>query len=120
MVPRMPESVNASSGRRLLLAPAFIGLLGTNFVLGLTSSFIAPFGSLWATQEVGMSQRTLGLFMTVNSLSAILVSSLVARWSDTVIPRRNLLLVGAGAGALGNIGYAFVREPLALGAIGAS
>jgi SET family sugar efflux transporter-like MFS transporter len=112
--------VNATSGRRLLRAPGFIGLLATNFVLGLTSAFIAPFGSLWATQEIGMSARMLGLFMTINSLSAILVSTLVARWSDSHIARRNLLIAGACAGALGNLGYAFVREPLLLLAIGSS
>jgi MFS transporter, SET family, sugar efflux transporter len=112
--------VIASSGRRLLRAPSFIGLLATNFVLGLTSAFIAPFGSLWATQEIGMSQRFLGVFMTVNSLSAIVVTSLLARWSDSHVTRRTLLCAGACAGALGNIGYAFVREPLLLLAIGSS
>jgi SET family sugar efflux transporter-like MFS transporter len=97
-----------------------MGLLATNFVLGLTSAFIAPFGSLWATQEIGMSQRMLGVFMTINSLSAILVSTLVARWSDSLIARRSLLIAGACAGALGNVGYAFVDEPLLLLAIGSS
>lgn len=109
-----------SPGRRLLRAPAFIGLLVTNFVLGLTSAFIAPFGSLWATQEIGMSQQFLGVFMTINSLSAILVTSLLARWSDSHVTRRSLLIGGACAGALGNLGYAFVREPLLLLAIGSS
>ncbi len=112
--------VIASSGRRLLRAPSFIGLLATNFVLGLTSAFIAPFGALWATQEIGMSQRMLGFFMTINSLSAILVSSFVARWSDSHISRRTLLLVGAAAGAAGNLGYAFVTQPLLLMLIGSS
>lgn len=110
----------ATSGRRLLLAPGFMGLLATNFVLGLTSSFIAPFGSLWATEEIGMSPRVLGLFMTINSLSAILIVTLIARWSDSHVSRRTLLLVGAGAGALGNIGYAYVHDPLLLTLIGSS
>jgi MFS transporter, SET family, sugar efflux transporter len=112
--------VNATSGRRLLRSPAFLGLCATNFVVGLTSAFIAPFGSLWATQEIGMSSHMLGLFMTINSLSAIVISTLVARWSDTHLARRQLLLVGAGAGALGTLGYALVRDPILLTLIGSS
>jgi SET family sugar efflux transporter-like MFS transporter len=112
--------VNATAGRRLLYSPPFIGLLVTYFVLGLTSAFIAPFGSLWATQEIGMSSELLGTFMTVNSLSAIAISTLFGRWSDSHLPRRALLLLGACAGALANLGYAFVRDPLWLMLIGSS
>jgi SET family sugar efflux transporter-like MFS transporter len=112
--------VSAPLSRRLLTAPAFLGLLATNFVLGLTSSFIAPFGSLWATQEVGMSARMLGLFMTINALSAIVISTFVARWSDTHLARRTLLVIGAGAGAIGTVGYALVRDPIVLTLIGSS
>jgi SET family sugar efflux transporter-like MFS transporter len=112
--------VNATAGRRLLYSPPFLGLLATYFVLGLTSAFIAPFGSLWATQEIGMSSELLGTFMTINSLSAIVISTLFGRWSDSHLPRRALLLLGACAGALANLGYAFVREPLGLILIGSS
>jgi SET family sugar efflux transporter-like MFS transporter len=109
-----------TAGRRLLYSPPFLGLLATYFVLGLTSAFIAPFGSLWATQEIGMSSQLLGLFMTINSLSAIVISTLFGRWSDSHLPRRRLLLLGACAGALANLGYAFVRDPLLLTLIGSS
>jgi SET family sugar efflux transporter-like MFS transporter len=112
--------VTATAGRRLLYSPSFIGLLATYFVLGLTSAFIAPFGSLWATQEIGMSAELLGTFMTINSLSAIGISTLFGRWSDSHLPRRALLLLGAGAGALANLGYAFVRDPIGLILIGSS
>ena len=116
----LSRSVKDTSGRRLLHAPAFAGLLLTNVVLGLTSSFIAPFGSLWATGEIGMSARMLGTFMTINSLSAIAIGTVLGRWSDSHISRRTLLLLGASAGALGNVGYAFVRDPVLLTAIGSS
>jgi MFS transporter, SET family, sugar efflux transporter len=116
----MPDLVIASTGRRVLRQPAFIGLLLTNFVLGLTSAFIVPFGSLWATQEIGMSSRALGLFMTINSLSAIGISTLLARWSDAQITRRHLLLIGGCAGAFGNVAYAYVHDPTLLTLIGSS
>jgi MFS transporter, SET family, sugar efflux transporter len=112
--------VDVSPGRRPLTSPAFLGLLATNFVIGLTSSFMAPFGSLWATQEIGMSAQMLGLFMTINSLSAIVISTFIGRWSDTHLTRRALLLAGSGAGALGTIGYALVRDPILLTLIGSS
>ncbi len=103
-----------------LSTPASLGLLATTFVLGLTGAFIAPFGALWATHEVGMGPEVLGAFMTINALSAILLSTLIARWSDTHIARRTLLLIGALAGALGTAGYAFVRDPVRLTLIGSS
>jgi SET family sugar efflux transporter-like MFS transporter len=118
--------VNASgslalrAGRGALKTPAFLGLLATNFVLGLTSAFVIPFASLWATNEIGMSSRTLGLFMTINSLSAIVLSTLIARWSDSGISRRKLLLIGAAGGVLANLGFAYVRDPIVLTLIGSS
>jgi MFS transporter, SET family, sugar efflux transporter len=112
--------VKTTSRYRALREPAFAGLLATNFVLGLTSAFIVPFGSLWATQEIGMSSRTLGLFRTINSLSAIVLSTLIARWSDSGISRRRLLFIGSLAGALGNIGFASARDPVVLTLIGSS
>lgn len=112
--------MNATSRYRALREPGFAGLLGTSFVLGLTSAFIVPFGSLWATQEIGMSARTLGLFMTINSLSAIVLSTLIARWSDSGISRRKLLFIGSLAGMLGNIGFASARDPVVLTLIGSS
>jgi len=103
-----------------LSAPGSFGLLATTFVLGLTGAFIAPFGALWATNEIGMGPEMLGAFMTINALSAILLSTLIARWSDTHVARRTLLLVGALAGAVGTLGYASVRDPVKLTLIGSS
>jgi MFS transporter, SET family, sugar efflux transporter len=114
------ESVKAPIGRRLLLDPAFLGLLGTMFVLGLTSAFVAPFGSLWATQEIGMSSRMLGLFMTITALSAILVTTLIARWSDSIVSRRTLLAIGCCGGALNYVGYALLRDPMLLLLLGST
>jgi MFS transporter, SET family, sugar efflux transporter len=119
-LPPYAASVNAPLGRRLLVSKAFLGLLATMFVLGLTSAFVAPFGSLWATQEIGMSPRRLGVFMTVTALSAIAVSMLIARWSDSLVSRRALLALGCAAGALNYVGYALVRDPLWLLLLGST
>lgn len=108
------------SARSVLLNPRFQGLLATNFVLGLTSAFTLPFLSLWATRDIGMTTAMLGAFMAVGAASAIVVSQVIARWSDRGTPRRTLLLVGSAAGALGHVGFACVRDPLLLTFIGAS
>ncbi|HEX6240206.1 MAG TPA: hypothetical protein VFZ61_04915, partial [Polyangiales bacterium] len=112
--------MTASADRRLLWRRPFPGLFATSFVLGLTGAFMAPFGSLWATEEVGMSAEQLGAFMTINAFSAIALSTLLARWSDTHVARRSLLLVGACAGALGALGYGLVRGFVPLLLIGST
>jgi MFS transporter, SET family, sugar efflux transporter len=112
--------VLAPSRRSVFLKPAFIGLLSTNFVLGLPSALVVPFASMWATKAIGMSPGTLGLFMTINALSAIVLSTLIGRWSDSHVTRRTLLIAGSFAGALGNLGYALVHDPVWLTVIGSS
>jgi SET family sugar efflux transporter-like MFS transporter len=116
----MPTLVIATAGRSLFRTPAFIGLLSTNFILGLTSALFLPFGSMWATQEIGMSARGLGLFMTINAASAIALSSIIARWSDLHISRRRLLLVGSLAGAVGHLGWGYLHHPILLTLVGST
>lgn len=106
--------------RLVLQQRDFAGLLGSAFALGLGFSFVAPFLSLWGTREIGMRPVVFGLFMTVTSLSAIIVATTFARWSDTHVPRKVMLLAGATAGVLGYTGYALVRDPRVLVCIGAS
>src|SRR5690349_11801841 len=67
-----------------------------------------------------MSSEMLGTFMTAQGLSAIVISQLIARWSDRGVSRRTLLLIGSCAGALGHLGFAYVRDPFALLVIGSS
>jgi SET family sugar efflux transporter-like MFS transporter len=105
-------------GRAILAQPGFAGLLASAWVLGVGSSFVAPFLSLWGTREVGMRPVVFGMFMTVTTLSAIIVATTLARWSDTHVPRKVMLLLGGCGGTLGYLGYAFVRDPRVLVVIG--
>ena len=86
--------------RVILEQSGFAGLLGSAFALGIGFSFVGPFLSLWGTNEIGMSPSMFGLYMTVTSLSAILVATSLARWSDTHVPRKVMLLLGAGGDVL--------------------
>ena len=106
--------------KQILQQPGFAGLLGAAFVFGIGHSFVSPFLSLWGTREVGMRPLVFGIFMTVTSLSGIVVATTLARLSDTRWPRKVVLLLGAAGGALGYTGYALVREPLVLVVVGAT
>jgi SET family sugar efflux transporter-like MFS transporter len=96
--------------RTVLRHRAFMVLLGCNLLVGLAFSFVAPFFSMFGTIEVGMSPAGFGVFMTATSLSGIAISAVLARWSDTRLSRRTVLLLGGLAGALTYLGYAFVRD----------
>ena len=105
---------------QILGQPGFAGMLGLAFALGLGSSFVSPFLSLFGMQEVGMRPVAFGIFMTVTSLSTIVVATTLARWSDTHLPRKVMLLLGASGGILGYTGYALIRDPRILIVVGAT
>ncbi len=105
--------------RTLATTPGLLVVLFLSILLGLAYSFVVPFMSMFGTREVGMSHFGFGVFMTTTSLSGIVISTFLARSSDTRWSRKSVLLLGGLSGALGYFGYAFVRSPLALTAIGA-
>lgn len=90
------------------------GLISSAFVLGTAVSFAAPFLSKWGTEEVGFSPKAFGIFMTITSLSAMIVSIGLARLSDFRVSRRKILLLGAACGVGGFSCYAFLRNPVLL------
>ena len=104
--------------RRLLAERELFIVLVCNLLLGLAFSFVSPFYSMFGTIEVGMSNWTFGIFMTITSVSGIIVSTVLARWSDTRFSRRSILLIGCAFGAAGYAGYAFVRNVVWLTIIG--
>lgn len=104
--------------RTIFAAPRFTGLLAAGFLLGLVSSLVSPFLSLWGTNQVGLTPSGFGLFMTVTSFSAITLSMTLAHWSDSHVARRTILIIGPISGMIGYLGYAYVRHPVVLGCIG--
>ncbi len=106
------------TARTLLRHRSFLALLGCNILLGLAYSFVGPFMSLFGTQEVGMSNFTFGVFMTITSAVSIVLSTVLAHWSDTRFSRRSMLVLGAVCGTAGYLGYAFVRDVVWLTLIG--
>jgi len=88
----------------------FRNLLFLNILLGLTSSFVAPFTSMFGTIEVGMSPLRFGVFMMITATGGVIIGTTLAHYSDTHYSRRSMLLLGSLAGSLGYIGYAFLRD----------
>ncbi|HET9959266.1 MAG TPA: sugar efflux transporter [Polyangiaceae bacterium] len=120
------EPVAADSGlsrifraaRMLVINPEFRVILVCNVLMGLGSSFVMPFQSMWGTLEVGMSLRLFGVFMTVTAIANMAISTVVSQRSDTRYSRRSVLLTGAASAALGYLGYAVIRELWVLFLIG--
>jgi len=113
------EAPSLGLGRRVRTAardvfgtPAFGGLLACCLVLGLTSSLVIPFLSLWGTLSVGMTPLLFACFMTLNSLCAMGASTLLARYSDTRWSRRSVLLLGGSGGALGYLSFGLLADRL--------
>lgn len=102
----------------LVRTPGALPVLALSLLLGLAYSFVSPFMSLFGTREVGMSAFGFGVFMTASGLSSVLLSTWLARWSDTILSRRKVLLLGGVTGALGYLGYAFSRDVWLLTACG--
>lgn len=94
----------------------FRNLLVLNLLHGISTSFVMPFMSMFGTFEVGMSLPAFGAFMTINAVSAIVIATALAHYSDVHSSRRSMLLVGSLAGAAGYLGYAYFRSfvPLVL------
>lgn len=104
--------------RSIVRQPGFAGLLTAIFALGLASSFVQPFMSMWGTLAVKMTPFGFGVFMTITAVSATVLSTLMAHWSDSHVARRTMLLIGAAGGIAGYLGYAYVQHPIALTIIG--
>jgi SET family sugar efflux transporter-like MFS transporter len=104
---------------RILLAHRDLTVvLVCNLLLGLALSFVAPFYSMFGTIEVGMSNWTFGMFMTITSVAGIAISTVLARWSDTRYSRRAILLLGCAFGVVGYAGFAYIRSVVWLTVVG--
>ncbi|HET6872467.1 MAG TPA: sugar efflux transporter, partial [Sporolactobacillaceae bacterium] len=94
----------------LFRVKGFTVLVLINMLLGVANSFIGPYNSLFGIEEVGMSNLSFGVFMTLSAISGVIVNTLIGRLSDFKINRRSLLLIAATAGTLGYLGFAFIRN----------
>jgi SET family sugar efflux transporter-like MFS transporter len=90
--------------------PSFPVLFLANFIFGLSISFVGPYYSLFGIDEVGMSNISFGVFMTVMSLAGIIISTYLGKLSDKRVTRRRMLLISSVAAIIGYAGFAFIRD----------
>ena len=95
-----------------------LGLLSANVAFGMAISFVVPYMSMWGTQHVKMTPVVFGWFMTLTSVSAIVLSTIMARLSDTRVMRRTMLIWGSLGGVVGYVGYAYLEQAWALTLVG--
>ncbi|MFC5449853.1 sugar efflux transporter [Paenibacillus aestuarii] len=74
-------------------------------LLGTGVSITMPYLSLYFTEDIGMSAGAFGVFMTVSSLSGVVVNSLIARRSDRGLDRKWIIMFAIISSALGYASY---------------
>jgi SET family sugar efflux transporter-like MFS transporter len=117
----MKKNILSSMKERVVFVwkiPSFPILLLINLIFGLSSSFFVPFSSLFGIDEVGMSNIGFGIFMTIMAIGGIVISSYIAKLSDTRMSRKKILIISSIFGAIGYTLFAFLRSyiPLSLSA----
>lgn len=81
--------------------PGIGGLSVAVLLLGFATSFAQPYLSLFGVQRIGMSPLALGVYLTVVALSSIVISTVLARWSDRTNSRRGLVVFTTAAATVG-------------------
>ena len=88
------------------------------FFSGLGSALFIPTLSLFLTNEVHASPLSVGLFYTINACSGILLSQLLARYSDRYGHRKRLVLVCLAMGTMNCLLFDWCRNYVILASLG--
>ncbi|EIC86516.1 MFS transporter [Serratia sp. M24T3] len=104
------------SSRRLSLI--FATFLLVSFLSGIAGALQAPTLSLFLTNEVKVRPLWVGLFYTVNALAGIVISFLLANYSDKKGDRRRLLFYCTLLAIGNSLVFAFSRDYLVLISVG--
>ena len=96
-------------------APSTANLIAFNFLLiafltGIASAFQTPTLSLFLSQELQVSPFLVGLFYAVNALIGIVLSQILARYSDRLPDRRQVMIFCCLIAVLGCLLFAFNRN----------
>ncbi|WP_410515689.1 MFS transporter [Pantoea allii] len=94
--------------------PVFFAFMVTAFILGIAGALQAPTLSLFLSREVQVPPLWVGLFFTINAIAGIVVSMMIAKRSDSVGDRRNIILLCCILALANAILFAFTRHYLTL------
>lgn len=84
------------------------------FLTGIASAFQLPTLSLFLSQEIQTSPTMLGYFYAINALIGIVLSQLLAKFSDNMPDRRKIMIFCCIIAALGCLVFAYSRNYFAL------
>ncbi|MGX7828585.1 sugar efflux transporter [Actinokineospora sp. 24-640] len=100
----------------MVLAPArkprqpLVPLASVSLLTGIGYALAGPFMSLFLVTELDAGPVAVGAFLLIGPLAAVVVSTLIGRYSDTRAVRRSLLVIGGVSGAIGYGVFAVSRE----------
>ena len=80
------------------------------FFTGIASSFQMPTLSLFLSQEIEVSPFMVGLFYSINSVVAIIISQIVGKYSDYYPNRKFIIVICCLIAALGAVFFALIRN----------
>lgn len=106
--------VNSRHGQGTIILSFMI----LTFFSGLGSALFIPTLSLFLTNEVHASPLSVGLFYTINACSGILLSQLLARYSDRYGHRKRLVLVCLAMGTMNCLLFDWCRNYVVLASLG--
>jgi MFS transporter, SET family, sugar efflux transporter len=93
-----------------LAADNFIKLSVLLFICSSASALVNPFLSIFLSQNLNASASQIGLFVSLNSISGIIISTILGRISDKASDGRIILAIAILAGLIGYILYALITQ----------
>lgn len=93
-----------------LAADNFIKLSILLFICSSASALVNPFLSIFLSQNLNASASQIGLFVSLNSISGIIISTILGRISDKASDGRIILAIAILAGLIGYILYALITQ----------
>ncbi|MDG2938852.1 MFS transporter [Bisgaard Taxon 10/6] len=88
------------------------------FLTGTASAFQMPTLSLFLSREIQVSPLMVGIFYAVNAIMGILISQMVARYSDKQDDRRKIIIGCCLIAIFGSLIFAFNRNYYVLAFLG--
>lgn len=79
-------------------------------MIGIAVSTTSPYLSLYCTKIIGMSAGAYGIFMAVVSLSGVTVNTILAKYSDSGLNRKMVIVCATTFSAIGYSSYLFIHN----------
>ncbi|KAA9003956.1 MFS transporter [Paenibacillus spiritus] len=96
--------------RGLFRIPNYTLFVAGMMLIGIAVSVTSPYLSLYCTRVIGMSTGLFGLFMACVSLTGVLVNTILAKYADSGLNRKLVIVAATACSALGYASYLVFHE----------